>query len=140
MELCSAISSVSYYTTTSVTIRALCTSRPSSTSVPRRISFLLSSTSSSSVISREIRHNGGERSRYEIAKLQEVAKRYEDHDEWDLSQHTHDFPEWQKNAAGKSCRPIPLEDIRRAVGLEDAAAAIQEEARDSAFFDRAFGR
>ena len=48
-------------------------------------------------------------------KLQEIAKRYEDQDEWDLSQHTHEFPEWQKNEAGKSCRPIPLEDILQAV-------------------------
>jgi len=79
-------------------------------------------------------------SRYEIAKLQEVAKKHEDDDEWALSRHTHDFPEWQKNQAGASCRPIPLEDTLEAVGLGQAVPAITEEARDVAFFDRLFGK
>ncbi len=50
----------------------------------------------------------GQLSKYEIRKLQAIAERHEQDDEWALSQLTHKFPEWQKNDPGKSSRPIPL--------------------------------
>jgi uncharacterized phage-associated protein len=78
-------------------------------------------------------------SRYEIAKLQEVAQRYAEDDEWALSRHTHGFAEWQKHDPGKSCRPIPLDDLLEAVGRGEVAAKIKEEAHDAAAFDRIFG-
>jgi uncharacterized phage-associated protein len=82
----------------------------------------------------------GKLSRYEIAKLQEIAKTHEDDDEWALSQLTHNFEEWKKNNPGTSCRPIPLLDVLEAVGRKDAAAQIALEAQDAVFFDRLFGR
>jgi uncharacterized phage-associated protein len=82
----------------------------------------------------------GKLSRYEIAKLQEIAKRYEDDDEWALSRFTHDFAEWKKNDPGTSSRPIPLADVLEAVGRGPAAAQIAQEAQDAVFFDRLFGR
>src|SRR5262249_31384220 len=35
-------------------------------------------------------------SKYQIAKLQDVAERFKDDDEWSLVNLTHQFPEWQK--------------------------------------------
>ena len=82
----------------------------------------------------------GRLSRYEIQKLQEIAKRYEDFDEWDLSQLTHQFQEWQKNDPGKSCKYIPLADLLEAVGQGDAAEQIAKEAHEKAHVQRLLGR
>jgi uncharacterized phage-associated protein len=60
----------------------------------------------------------GKLTRKEIAKLNEVATRYEDWDDYQVAVYTHSFPEWEKNkpAAGSSNR-IPLEDLIEATGL-----------------------
>jgi uncharacterized phage-associated protein len=82
----------------------------------------------------------GRLSRYEIEKLQEIAKQHEDDDEWALSRFTHSFEEWRKNDPGTSCRAIPLSDVLAAVGRKQATAQIAQEAHDAGFFDRLFGR
>ncbi len=72
---------------------------------------------------------------YEIKKLAEVARRHEKDDWRQLIRVTHDLPEWQWNNPeefGCKMKPIPLEDILKAVGREsdiddikrDAAAAV----------------
>jgi uncharacterized phage-associated protein len=81
----------------------------------------------------------GKLSRYEIARLQEVARRHAADDEWALSRLTHGFAEWRKNDPGTASRPIPLPDVLEAVGRGPAAAEIAQEAEDAAFFDRLFG-
>jgi uncharacterized phage-associated protein len=81
----------------------------------------------------------GKLSRYEIARLQEIARRHADDDEWALSRLTHGFAEWQKNDLGTGSRPIPLPDVLEAVGRGPATAQITQEAQDAAFFDRLFG-
>ena len=80
----------------------------------------------------------GQLSRYEIKKLQEIAQRHENDDEWALSQLTHGFLEWQKNDPGNSSKPIPLDDILEAVGRAEDKEAILQEACDQAAFDRLF--
>jgi hypothetical protein len=61
----------------------------------------------------------GQLSKYEIGKLQEVAKTYQDDDEWALVDITHKFPEWHRNDPGKSSEPIPLSNILEAIGQAD---------------------
>lgn len=68
-------------------------------------------------------------SRRDIGKLEEVASRYSDRDEWEMVDLTHSFPEWQCNNPGESSRPIPLADILAAVKRTEDAAEIQEDAR-----------
>ncbi|MEX2307128.1 MAG: Panacea domain-containing protein [Pirellulales bacterium] len=51
--------------------------------------------------------------------LNAVSALHEEHDEHDMVDITHTLPEWLKNNPGKSCRPIPLEDILEAVGRAD---------------------
>ncbi|MCA9260133.1 MAG: SocA family protein, partial [Planctomycetales bacterium] len=58
-------------------------------------------------------------SRFMTRKLNEVADRYLDDDEWDMVEHTHQFPEWIKNDPGESSQSIPLQDILSAVGKSD---------------------
>lgn len=82
----------------------------------------------------------GQLSKYEIVKLQEVAKTYQDDDEWALVDITHKFPEWNRNAPGKSSKPIPLSNILEAIGQVDAIDEISKEAQSLAAFDRLLGR
>jgi len=77
-------------------------------------------------------------SRYEIGKLQEISRRYEDCDEWDMVAIAHEFEEWKRNDPGKSSRPIPLDDILSAIGRAGDRESIIEDARDEAIFDRFF--
>ena len=60
-------------------------------------------------------------SKYEIDKLQQIAQKHENDDEWDLSHLTHSFEEWKKNDPGTSSRPIPLNDILEAVGFPESS-------------------
>lgn len=78
-------------------------------------------------------------SRYEIEKLQEVARRFEYQDDWTVAEGTHEFAEWKRNAPGDSSRPIPFEHILEAVGRKNEIGAIKEEARDLAFMDQLLG-
>jgi uncharacterized phage-associated protein len=74
----------------------------------------------------------GALSKYEIKKLQEVAAKYADCDEWQLVQATHEFPEWIKNNPGISAQSIPLRDILEAVGKGADAEVIIEDAKELA--------
>jgi len=81
----------------------------------------------------------GRLSKYEIAKLQEVARRFEYEWDWALAEATHEFPEWKRNDPGDSSRPIPFEHILKAVGREDEIQAIREEARAAHLIHRLLG-
>ncbi len=60
----------------------------------------------------------GDLSRREIAKLHEVAWRFQNSSDWVVAEATHTFPEWAKNQPPKgSSRPIPMEDVLEATGL-----------------------
>ena len=59
----------------------------------------------------------GALSRYEIAKLHDVAQRYQDQNDWDVAEVTHTFEEWIKNKPRKgSSKIIPEDDILTATG------------------------
>lgn len=62
---------------------------------------------------------------YLASKLEQIAERYQECDEWAMVDITHQFDEWRKNDPGKSSRPIPFNDILDAVGrLPDAERII----------------
>jgi uncharacterized phage-associated protein len=77
-------------------------------------------------------------SRYVSRKLNEVAKRYDDLDEWGMVAVTHAFPEWLQNDPGESSQEIPLAHILEAVGrgadLKEIVANAREDERASRFF------
>ena len=80
----------------------------------------------------------GKLSKYDISKLRELAKRYEDHNEWEMVEIVHTFDEWKRNDPGDSSKPIPLEHILEAIGRLGDRDAIVQEARDQEAFDRLF--
>jgi uncharacterized phage-associated protein len=79
-------------------------------------------------------------SKYEIRKLQEIAERHQNDDEWSLSQLTHSFAEWKKNDPGTSCRPISFGDLLEALGLSASAREIAEDVQHLTKMQRELGR
>jgi uncharacterized phage-associated protein len=60
----------------------------------------------------------GDLSRHEIAKLHDVARRFQDRDDWDVAEYTHTFEEWVRNKPPKgSSKAIPIDDVLAATGL-----------------------
>jgi uncharacterized phage-associated protein len=79
----------------------------------------------------------GQLSKYEIEKLQQVANRFEDSDDWEVAEHTHTFAEWLKNRPdGDGQRGIPLDDLLEAVGLAEHKQDLLADAEAEAAFDR----
>ena len=78
-------------------------------------------------------------SKYQIGKLQDVAERHKDDDEWSLVHLTHKFPEWAKNNPGQSSKPISFHDILEAVGMagheEEIAADMRHIAEMKSLFE-----
>ena len=81
----------------------------------------------------------GDLSYFEVEKLEEIAQRYAENDEWDLVNITHEFDEWRKNDPGDSSKPIPLDDILAAVGPLGDKAEITQDAEEEALIAQAFG-
>ena len=72
----------------------------------------------------------GKLSRFVTAKLEEVARRHENDDEWTLAQITRKFPEWVASNPGDSSKRIRLEAILKAMGQQDRLQSIVEGVRD----------
>ena len=79
-------------------------------------------------------------SRFDIEMLERVAEERRSHDEWEMVEFTHKFPEWQKNAPeGDSRNWISFADILDAVGRSADLPLIEEEAKADCAFMRLFG-
>jgi uncharacterized phage-associated protein len=79
----------------------------------------------------------GKLSAFEIEKLRDVARRFEDCDDWDVADYTHSFPEWQQHRpTGNSINEIPLDDLLDAVGLTEHKSDLLADADAIAAFDR----
>jgi uncharacterized phage-associated protein len=80
----------------------------------------------------------GKLSRYELAKLAEVADRYRSLKDYKIADITHDFPEWEKNQPPEgSKQDIPLNDILEALGLSGYKDRIAAEEQAVGAFDEA---
>ena len=80
----------------------------------------------------------GKLSKYEIAKLREITRIYDDKNEWEMIYIVHEFPEWKRNDPGKSSKPIPLEHVLEAIGRSGDMEAIVQDAKDQNTFDQLF--
>jgi len=73
----------------------------------------------------------------EIALLRQASELYRTHDQWALSDMTHDFPEWE-DPNGSSIE-IPLERILQAFNkTEDEVECVRQNAREHVYFDHLF--
>ncbi len=82
----------------------------------------------------------GALSKYEIAKLQEVSRRYADFSDWGLAHDiTQAFDEWQQHRRAGTSATIPLAAIARAASRAADEPAILQDASNAEKFDRVFG-
>ena len=75
---------------------------------------------------------------YELKKLQEVADRYSEHDQWKMRELTHELPEY-KDPDGSS-KIIPLREFLRIVDMDEVADQVIADAEQSASLARLLGR
>ena len=67
-------------------------------------------------------------SKREIGKLLEVTERFRQLENFELSEATHQFQEWQQHFHEGTATPIPWEDVLRAQGKPEMIAVAQKEA------------
>jgi uncharacterized phage-associated protein len=86
----------------------------------------------------------GKLSRGEIEKLSQVSERYRNKDQWELSDLTHDFPEWKSHwpdGAETGSYPIPWEDTLAAQGEgPETIKIVEEEEAARNYMDSLFGK
>lgn len=82
----------------------------------------------------------GALSRYEMAKLADVALRFRDKNRWQTRDETHDLPEWVKNDPGKSSKMILVRDILEAGNASEKLRSVMRRAREERALARALGR
>ena len=80
----------------------------------------------------------GELSKGVVGKLEEVTERYRRIDDWELSEKTHEFPEWAQHFSGNSS-PIPWQDILKAQGKPEMIAVVERDEAARQVFDDVFG-
>ena len=80
----------------------------------------------------------GELSKGIVQKLHEIAERYRELDDWELSEETHTFSEWEKNFHGEAA-PIPWQDMLIAQGKPEMTAVVEREESARETFDQVFG-
>jgi EAL domain-containing protein (putative c-di-GMP-specific phosphodiesterase class I) len=56
----------------------------------------------------------GKLSKSEIEKLTDITERFHTMDDWELSEHTHTFSEWQKRHTPGASTPIPWREMLEA--------------------------
>lgn len=78
-------------------------------------------------------------SRFDVELLENISEEHRLHDEWDMVEYTHTFPEWQKNYKEEiSMGWIPYSDIYEAIG-RSINPEIENEAREEKILNRLFG-
>ena len=77
-------------------------------------------------------------SRFEVRTLEEVLKRNESKDVWDLALQTHHFPEYGKTYRKGRARLITLQTLIRAIGLTPMAKSIIRDLREKQELDEMF--
>lgn len=80
-----------------------------------------------------------ELSPHEIGVIERVYAEFHHLQTWDLVEHTHQLPEWEKNYVQGTSTGIPLRDILEAVGRSDDADAVQQAKREDEYFAELFG-
>ena len=81
----------------------------------------------------------GKLSRHEAGKLEELAERYHAIDDWELSEATHVFQEWQSHFREGTATAIPWDDVLIAQGKGDWIEGVQRDEAARRVFDSVFG-
>ncbi len=81
----------------------------------------------------------GKLSKGEIEKLTEVAERYRTMDDWELSEHTHGFPEWRNHYQPDASTPIPWREMLDAQGKAELIEFVERNEAARQYLDTLFG-
>jgi uncharacterized phage-associated protein len=71
----------------------------------------------------------------EVEKLTELTDRYRNVDDWTLSEHTHEFPEWAENYVRGTSTVIPWRDVLVAQGKADLIEIVEAEEKTGRSLD-----
>jgi uncharacterized phage-associated protein len=77
-------------------------------------------------------------SRFEIGILNDVLESHEKEDDWDVTWHTHDFPEYKMTYKRGRSRTIPLEQVIHAAGLTRRSESIMRDLKEKEEIDELF--
>jgi uncharacterized phage-associated protein len=81
----------------------------------------------------------GTLSKGEIEKLIEVTERFRTMDDWELSEHTHEFPEWRNHFQPDASSPIPWREILEAQGKTEIVPIVEQNEAAHQYLDSLFG-
>ncbi len=77
-------------------------------------------------------------SRFEIGILNDVLERHEEEDDWDITWHTHTFPEYRMSYKSGQSRTIPFEQMIHAAGLTRKSESIMRDLKEKEEIDDLF--
>lgn len=81
----------------------------------------------------------GKLSKGDLEKLNEVTERFRHMDDWELSEHTHDFSEWKTRFELAPSSPILWEEILKAQGKEEWVKIVERDEASQRYLDSLFG-
>jgi uncharacterized phage-associated protein len=81
----------------------------------------------------------GKLSKGEIEKLTEVSERFRTMDDWQLSEYTHEFPEWKKHHEPGASTPIPWQEMLEAQGKAELVEIVERNEAARLYLDTLFG-
>ena len=80
----------------------------------------------------------GKLSKGEVEKLHEVTDRFRSLDDFEVSERTHEFPEWRDHHAPGTSTPIPWQDMLLAPGRPEVVAIAERDEAARRFLDELF--
>jgi hypothetical protein len=81
----------------------------------------------------------GELSRAIVEKLTDIFERYRHLGDFELSELTHEFPEWANHYNNGGSSPIPWQDMLKAQSKPDMVAVVEHDETARHAFDEFFG-
>jgi uncharacterized phage-associated protein len=81
----------------------------------------------------------GKLTKAEIEKLTEVTERFRTMDDWELSEYTHEFPEWKKHHDPQASTPIPWQEMLEAQGKAELVEIVERNEAARQYLDSLFG-
>jgi uncharacterized phage-associated protein len=80
----------------------------------------------------------GKLSKGEIEKLTEVTERFRTRDDWELSEYTHEFPEWKNHHEAGASTPIPWQEMLEAQGKAELVEIVERNEAARQYLDSLF--
>jgi uncharacterized phage-associated protein len=80
----------------------------------------------------------GKLSKAEVEKLTELTERFRTRDDWELSEYTHEFPEWKNHHETGISTPIPWQEMLEAQGKAELVEIVERNEAARQYLDSLF--